>query len=62
MDILTLSQLAGVLSVLLPLVREVLQILVLLLPRSYWMTMGYAAAGGSCSCHSRWWSPWWTCG
>lgn len=34
MDILTLSQLAGVLSLLLPLVREVLQILVLLLPRS----------------------------
>lgn len=35
MDILTLSQLAGVLSLLLPLVREVLQILVLLLPRTF---------------------------
>lgn len=34
MDILTLSQLAGVLSILLPIVREVLQIMVLILPRT----------------------------
>lgn len=33
MDALTLSQLAGVLSVFLPIVREVLQILLLVLPR-----------------------------
>lgn len=35
MDVLTITQLAGVLSMLLPLVREVLQILVLILPETF---------------------------
>lgn len=35
MDLLSLSQLAGVLSLLLPLVREVLQILALVLPETF---------------------------